>query len=141
MTGIPGGYDYSTPPPPSVRRLEAGWGQRIAWTVPIWGSFGLFAALPFLYAALRRGLPSDWTACVSYLVYEVSVWTWIIALEGDTGDGVFGLTLLFTMVMGTALTLFALFDPKPLRPPLPFTPTRPQPQPNPYQQQGYPYGR
>jgi len=139
MTGIPGGYDYSTPPPVSAKRLEAGWGQRIAWTVPVWGSLGLFAAVPFLYAALRRGLPSDWTACVSYLVYEAAVWTWITALDDGTGDGAFGLTLLFTMAMGTALTLFALFDPKPRRPAVPFTPAHLRP--NPYQQQGYPYGR
>ncbi|MET8982005.1 hypothetical protein ABZX85_41065 [Streptomyces sp. NPDC004539] len=137
MTGIPGGYDYSTPPPASAKRLEAGWGERIGWTVPVWGSLGLFALVPFLYVALRRGLPSDWTACISFFVYEAAVWTWLIVLEDGAGDGVFGLTLIFAMVMGTALTLFALFDPKPNRPPLPYGAG---PRPNPYQQ-NYPYGR
>ncbi|WP_416972463.1 hypothetical protein [Streptomyces sp. 4F14] len=145
MTGIPGGYNYATPPPgsPSPKRLEAGWGQRIAWTLPVWGTFGLFAWIPFAYVALRRGLPSDWTACVSFLVYEAAVWTWLIALEDGRGDGPFGLVLLFATAMGTALLLFAVFDQKPRPVPVRYAGApqpQPQPQPNPYQQ-GYPYGR
>ena len=134
MTGIPGGYNYSTPPPSSgpPKRLEAGWGQRIAWTLPVWGTFGLFLWIPFLYLALRRGLPSDWTACASFVTYEAAVWTWLIALEDGVGDDVFGFVLLFGTAMGTALLLFAAFDPKSRQAPVRYG------APAPY---AHPYGR
>lgn len=42
------------------KRLEAGWLQRIVWSVLVWGSVGLLVRVPFLYAAIRRGRGSDW---------------------------------------------------------------------------------
>ncbi|QNP72256.1 hypothetical protein IAG44_24460 [Streptomyces roseirectus] len=136
MTGTAGGYQYSTPPPVAQRRLEAGWLQRIAWTVPVWGTFSLFAWIPFFYVAIRRGLPSDWGAFISFSVYEAAVWTWVIFIDGETGENAFSVALLLGMAMGSALLLFAVFDPKSARPRAPYAAP---PQPNPYQS-GPPYG-
>ncbi|MCQ9134033.1 hypothetical protein [Streptomyces hilarionis] len=118
------------------RRLEGGWFQRLAWTALVWGSLGFLAWVPFLYAAIRRGLPSDWTAVGAFALYECVIVTMTAVSEGDDGDVYFGMTFLTALITATVLLLFAVFDGKTQR----SVPAYGAAQANPYQQ-GYPYGR
>ena len=119
------------------RRLEAGWWQRIAWTVLALGSCGLLIWVPFLYVAIRRGRGSDWGAFAAFALYECISLPWAIVTSDGDGDPLLGLTVALTMLMAAGLLLFALFDrPTPKQPrygALPF-PAQPQPhaQGNPY---------
>ncbi|MER6787127.1 hypothetical protein [Streptomyces sp. NPDC000658] len=117
------------------RRLEGGWFQRLAWTALVWGSLGFLAWVPFLYAAIRRGLPSDWTAVGAFSLYECAI-VIMTGVGDDDGDAYFGVTFLTALVTATVLLLFAVFDKKPQR----SAPAYGAAQANPYQQ-GYPYGR
>lgn len=96
------------------RRLEAGWIQRIAWSVLVWGSLGMLAWVPFFYVAIRRGRPSDWGAFASFVLYEVVTLPWSAALNGEY-DPVLGAVIILTLLTATAMLLFALFDKKPSR--------------------------
>ncbi|GGR88056.1 hypothetical protein GCM10010269_29060 [Streptomyces humidus] len=118
------------------RRLEAGWFQRLAWTALVWGSLGFLAWVPFLYAAIRRGLLSDWTAVGAFFLYEGSIVTMTAVSGDDDADAYFGLTFMTALLTATVLLLFAVFDKKPQQP----APAYGAAQGNPYQQ-GYPYGR
>jgi hypothetical protein len=118
------------------KRLEAGWFQRLAWTVLGWGSLGLLVWVPFLYVAIRRGRSSDWGAFAAFLLYECVTVPWLATDDSPDGDGFMGLAILVTLVTATWMLLFALFDKK--AQPVPMA-APPYGQP-PYQQ-GYPYGR
>ncbi|MFI5821477.1 hypothetical protein ACIA8I_20630 [Streptomyces rishiriensis] len=118
------------------RRLEGGWFQRLAWTALVWGSLGFLAWVPFLYVAIRRGLPSDWTAVGAFSLYECVIVTMTAVSDTDDADAYFGVTFLTALVTATVLLLFAVFDRKSQQP----APAYGAVQANPYQQ-GYPYGR
>ncbi|MEV7319263.1 hypothetical protein [Streptomyces sp. NPDC093970] len=92
------------------KRLEAGWFQRIAWSVLAWGSLGLLVWVPFLYAAIRRGRGSDWGAVASFALYEVVTLTWTAVVHTDDGDPVLGIVVLLALLTATGMLLFALFD-------------------------------
>jgi hypothetical protein len=92
------------------KRLEAGWGQRIAWLALAWLSCGLLIWVPFLYVAIRRGLGSDWGAFAAFALYECLTLPWA-AVRGDgQGDPFLGLVIVLTMLMAAGLLLFAVFD-------------------------------
>ncbi|MFK0108665.1 hypothetical protein [Streptomyces sp. NPDC091217] len=97
------------------KRLEAGWFQRIVWAALGWGSLGLLVWVPFLYVAIRRGRGSDWGAFASFSLYELVTLPWAI-VSTDDGDPVLGVVVMLTLLIATAMLLFALFDkrvPKP----------------------------
>ncbi|MDF3301628.1 hypothetical protein [Streptomyces tropicalis] len=121
------------------KRLEAGWLQRIAWSVLAWGSLGLLVWVPFLYVAIRRGRRSDWGAFAVFVFYECATLPWASATSHGDGDPVLGGVALLCLLIAAAMLLFAVFDGR----------SAPQPQPLygapqvPAQGQayGYPYGR
>ncbi|MFJ6725645.1 hypothetical protein ACIQPQ_12070 [Streptomyces sp. NPDC091281] len=119
------------------KRLEAGWGERVGWTVLAWFSFGLLVWVPFLYIAIRRGRASDWTALGAFGLYEAVTIPWMATDDSPDGDEFMGLAILVALITAALMLLFAMFEKR----------TRPvaysaaQHQGHPYQQQGYPYGR
>lgn len=118
------------------KRLEAGWGQRLAWVVLVWASLGFLVWVPFLYVAIRRNRGADWGAFVSFVVYEVVSMTWSSVLPDGDNRTLLGLVAFLTMAVATLLLLFAEFDKKTPRPPYAAAPA-----PHPGQPYGYPYGR
>ncbi|MGQ4360442.1 hypothetical protein [Streptomyces sp. SAS_272] len=122
----------------TVRRLEGGWFERLAWVVLVWLSLGFLAWVPFLYVGIRRGLSSDWAAFCSFALYEVAIVTCTVASDNDDSDAFFGAMFLITLLMATGMLLFAMFDKK--APAAAPAYGAGHPSPNPYQQ-GYPYGR
>ncbi|WP_416979158.1 hypothetical protein [Streptomyces sp. T028] len=120
------------------RRLEGGWFQRLAWAALGWFSLGLLVWVPFLYVALRRGRPSDWGACASFVLYECVTLPWAANSNSSEGDGdpFLGVAFVVTLVVATALLVFWVFDKKtPTSPPMPVYGRPPYGRP-----QGYPYG-
>ncbi len=110
--------------------------QRVAWTALVWCSLGMLVWVPFLYVAIRRGLPSDWGAFAAFALYECVTLPWAVITSEDDSDAFFGGAVIVTFLVASWLLLFAVFDAK-TRPAL--APAYGQP---PYQQQpGYPYGR
>ncbi|XUL90415.1 hypothetical protein ACQ86D_30440 [Streptomyces galilaeus] len=93
-----------------AKRLEAGWGQRIAWVFLAWGSCGLLMWVPFLYAAIRRGRGSDWGAFASFVLYECVSLPWAASGGSSSGDPFLGLAVVLTMLMAAGLLLFGMFD-------------------------------
>ena len=126
------------------KRLEAGWFQRIAWAALGWFSLGLLVWVPFLYVAIRRGRPSDWGAFASFAFYECLSLPWSIATADiDGGDPILGLVVILTLLMASAMLLFAMFDKRRTNPaaygaPV-YAPQPPQPQPYGYGQGGRTY--
>ncbi|WP_330349396.1 hypothetical protein [Streptomyces sp. NBC_00582] len=117
------------------KRLEGGWFQRLAWAALGWFSLGLLVWVPFLYVALRRGRPSDWGACASFVLYECVTLPWAANSNDGDGDPFLGVAAVVTLLIATVLLLFWVFDKKtPTTPPLPAYGGQPY-------QQGYPYGR
>ncbi|MFE4548575.1 hypothetical protein [Streptomyces sp. NPDC056785] len=92
------------------KRLEAGWVQRIAWSVLAVGSLGLLVWVPFLYVAIRRGRGSDWGAFAAFLLYEVVTLPWAITQKSDSGDPILGVVALVSIGMAVGMLLFAVFD-------------------------------
>ncbi|MFI5972995.1 hypothetical protein [Streptomyces sp. NPDC051452] len=120
------------------KRLEAGWFQRIAWSVLAWGSLGLLVWVPFLYVAIRRRRGSDWGAFAAFALYECVTFPWAI-WKTNQSDPVLGGVFLLCLLVATALLLFAVFDRRPPEqrvPPVYGTPTPAQGHPY-----GNPYGR
>ncbi|MET7380590.1 hypothetical protein ABZT08_17515 [Streptomyces sp. NPDC005526] len=124
------------------KRLEAGWFQRIAWSILAWGSLGLLVWVPFLVVAVRRGRGSDWGAFAAFLFYECVTLPWASITSGGDGDPVLGAVALLCLLVATAMLLFAVFDP---RSPQGAQGARPMygtpPAPTQGQSYGYPYGR
>ncbi|MEU2596378.1 hypothetical protein [Streptomyces hirsutus] len=122
------------------KRLEAGWFQRIAWSVLVWGSLGLLAWVPFLYVAIRRGRGSDWGAFAAFVLYECVTLSWSSLTSRSDGDPILGAVALLCLLTATVMLLFAVFDkrqPTQVVPSAYGAPTAPA-QGQPY---GYPYGR
>lgn len=92
------------------KRLEAGWFQRVAWSVLAVASLGMLAWVPFLYVGIRRGRPSDWGLFASFVLYEMVTLTWNVTVHSDQGDPVLGATAIAAMAVGVWLLLFPLFD-------------------------------
>ncbi len=92
------------------KRLEAGWIQRIAWSVLAVGSLGLLVWVPFLYVAIRRGRGSDWGAFAAFLLYELVTLPWATTQQSDSGDPILGVVALVSIGMAVGMLLFAVFD-------------------------------
>ncbi|MEW5357228.1 hypothetical protein E0E62_33390 [Streptomyces sp. 16-176A] len=115
------------------KRLEAGWFQRIAWSVLAWGSMGLLVWVPFLYVAIRRGRGSDWGAFASFTLFDCVLVTWISLMpEEGADDALLGLVFIACLLAAALMLLFAVFD-RPTARPTAYGPA----QQGPY---GYPYG-
>ncbi|WP_329300098.1 hypothetical protein OG410_17990 [Streptomyces sp. NBC_00659] len=91
------------------KRVEAGWFQRLAWSVLAVGSFGLLVWVPFLYVAIRRGRGSDWGAFASFVLYEVGFLS-LVSLPKGEGEATLGLVVLGTLVLAVWLLAGPLFD-------------------------------
>ncbi|MFE1290474.1 hypothetical protein [Streptomyces sp. NPDC058751] len=91
------------------KRLEAGWFQRLAWSVLAVGSVGLLVWLPFLYVAIRRGRGSDWGAFGAFALYEVGSLALADLPEG-TGETTLGLVAIASLGLAVWLLLGPLFD-------------------------------
>ncbi|MGW2935720.1 hypothetical protein ACWDA7_28575 [Streptomyces sp. NPDC001156] len=110
------------------KRAEAGWFQRIAWSVLVWGTLGLLVWVPFLYVAIRRGRRSDWGAFASFVLYEVVTLPWAGARSEGAGDPVLGAAVVLTLLTATGMLLFALFDKRTPKGPVVYgVPQGPQP--------------
>lgn len=115
------------------KRAEAGWFQRIAWSVLVWGTLGLLVWVPFLYVAIRRGRRSDWGAFASFVLYEVVTLPWAGARSEGAGDPVLGTAVVLTLLTATGMLLFALFDKRTPKVPVYASLAAPRPvQGNPY---------
>ncbi|MFF8592683.1 hypothetical protein ACF061_14770 [Streptomyces sp. NPDC015220] len=128
------------------KRLEAGWLQRIAWSVLAWGSLGLLMWVPFLYVAIRRGRGSDWGAFAAFTLYECVTLPWAVVTSDGDGDPILGAVAVLCLLAATAMLLFAVFDPRSAQAAAPAyggggAPTKP-PHGQPYgASYGSPYGR
>ncbi|MEU4168687.1 hypothetical protein AB0F46_17650 [Streptomyces sp. NPDC026665] len=91
------------------KRLEAGWFQRVVWSVLAVGSVGLLVWVPFLYVAIRRGRGSDWGAFCAFALYEVGSLS-LADLPADKGNMTLGLVFLSTAALAVWLLLGPLFD-------------------------------
>ncbi|MFF8533233.1 hypothetical protein ACF07B_14935 [Streptomyces sp. NPDC015532] len=91
------------------KRVEAGWFQRLAWSVLAVGSFGLLVWVPFLYVAIRRGRGSDWGAFASFVLYEVGFLS-LVSLPTGKGEATLGLVVLGTLALAVWLLAGPLFD-------------------------------
>ncbi|MEU7056875.1 hypothetical protein [Streptomyces sp. NPDC046197] len=127
------------------KRLEAGWFQRVAWSLLVCCSLGLLVWVPFLYVAIRRGRGSDWGAFASFVLYECVTLPWAVITSGGQGDPVLGLVTVLCLLTATGMLLFALFDRRtqarptqPARPAYGAAVMAPPPQGQAY---GNPYGR
>ncbi|WP_328555119.1 MULTISPECIES: hypothetical protein [unclassified Streptomyces] len=118
------------------KRLEAGWFQRLVWSVVAVGSFGLLVWLPFLYVAIRRGRGSDWGAFVSFALYEVGSVS-LANVPHDKGDAALALVALSTLAIAVWLLAGPLFDKRAPRNVM----AGPVPAPWPAQAPGNPYMR
>lgn len=123
------------------KRLEAGWLQRIGWSALVWGSLGLLAWVPFLYVALRRGRGSDWGALASFVLYEFITLPWATVSNSGDGDSVLGAVMVLTLIIATAMLLWAVFDRRLPRPQAYGAMPMPGPVPGQPYNSGYPYGR
>ncbi|WP_406170033.1 hypothetical protein [Streptomyces sp. NBC_00996] len=92
------------------KRVEAGWAQRIAWSVLVVASLGLLVWVPFLYVAVRRGRGSDWGAFAAFLLYELVTLPWASVRAEGPGDSILGTVAVVSIAMAVGLLLFALFD-------------------------------
>ncbi|MFP3992216.1 hypothetical protein U9R90_33060 [Streptomyces sp. E11-3] len=91
-------------------RLEAGAGQKAAWILVVAGSLSLFAWVPFLYAAIRRGRRTDWWACGVFLLAAVVVVWGALTANGQTPHEFFG-SLMWTVMGAAGLMLWmTVFD-------------------------------
>ncbi|MEV8035763.1 hypothetical protein [Streptomyces sp. NPDC086182] len=120
------------------KRVEAGWFQRLAWSVLAVLSFGMLVWLPFLYVAIRRGRVANWGLFASFVLYE-AVTLWWATIESDKAATAFGLTVLATLVTAVWLLMGPLFD-KPT-PRSAMVGMGPNPAPWPAQTPGNPYMR
>ncbi|MEU0441292.1 hypothetical protein ABZ202_16245 [Streptomyces sp. NPDC006186] len=120
-----------------VKRLEAGWWQRLAWVALSWVSLGFLMWVPFLYIGIRRNRASDWFAFGSFVLYEIVSMSWTEILPNQTNRAGLGLIVILTLITATLMLLFGEFDKKTPRQPA-YAPAHPAPHPRPY---GYPYGR
>ncbi|MFI1764336.1 hypothetical protein ACH41H_20120 [Streptomyces sp. NPDC020800] len=122
------------------KRLEAGWFQRIAWSVLVWASCGLLAWVPFLYVAIRRRRGSDWGAFAAFALYECVTLPWASWTADGDGDPILGAVAVLCLLSATLMLLFAVFDRR-----LPVQAVQPAygaaPATVPGQPYGYPYGR
>ena len=91
------------------KRLEAGWFQRLAWSVLAVGSVGLLVWVPFLYVAIRRGRGSDWGAFAAFALYEVGSLA-LADLPADKGNTALGLIAISCLGLAVWLLLGPLFD-------------------------------
>ncbi|MFF4140643.1 hypothetical protein ACFY0A_04460 [Streptomyces sp. NPDC001698] len=121
------------------KRLEAGWFQRIVWSVLVWGSLGLLVWVPFLYVAIRRGRGSDWGAFAAFVFYECVTLPWSSITSRGEGDPILGAVVVPCLLTATAMLLFAVFDRQSARGAQ--SPYAAPPAPAQGQAYGYPYGR
>ncbi|GHA70348.1 hypothetical protein GCM10010372_82000 [Streptomyces tauricus] len=91
-------------------RLEAGWGQKAAWSALVAASMGLLVWVPFLYVALKRKRRSDWTALAAFAVAGVALAVWAGASSDGPGDPALGAYAIVLIVVAIVMLLFTVFD-------------------------------
>jgi hypothetical protein len=92
------------------RRLEAGWGQRIAWSVLVIVSLGFLSWVPFLYVGIRRKRSNDWIRLAAFAAATVVLAVWASLRAGDPGDPILGAYVTIVVVTAVVLLLFTVFD-------------------------------
>ncbi|MEV5382992.1 hypothetical protein [Streptomyces sp. NPDC052721] len=92
------------------RRLEAGWVEKIAWSVVVVGSLSILAWVPFLYVGIRRGRRADWVTFGIFFVYIVAMAPWAISTSDGPGDPVLGTVAILAMAAAVCMLLFTVFD-------------------------------
>ncbi|MFF4550797.1 hypothetical protein ACFY1J_42665 [Streptomyces sp. NPDC001406] len=92
------------------RRLEAGWGQKIAWSVLAVGSLSILVWVPFLYVGIRRGRRGDWVTFAVFAAYTVVSAPWAISTSDGPGDPVLGIVAIVAMAAAVCMLLFTVFD-------------------------------
>ncbi|SHI67774.1 hypothetical protein [Streptomyces sp. 3214.6] len=92
------------------RRLEAGWGQKIAWSVLVVGSLSILVWVPFLYVGIRRGRRADWITFGVFALFSAITWPWAIASSEGPGDPILGTVAILAMAAAVSMLLFTVFD-------------------------------
>ncbi|MFB7311652.1 hypothetical protein [Streptomyces sp. NPDC056192] len=85
-------------------QVEAGVGQKIAWSLLVVCSLGLLQWVPFLVVAIKRGLRRDWLAfgAFAFVSMVTAIWGGVTA-NSDDDQPLLGFVLIG--VMGTAVVL------------------------------------
>ncbi|MFJ3271068.1 hypothetical protein [Streptomyces sp. NPDC086776] len=85
-------------------QVEAGVGQKIAWSLLVVCSLGLLQWVPFLVVAIKRGLRRDWIAfgAFAFVAVGTAIWGGVTA-NSDDDQPVLGFLLIGAM--GTAVVL------------------------------------
>lgn len=84
-------------------QVEAGVGQRIAWSLLVVCSLGLLQWVPFLVVAIKRGLRRDWIALGAFAFVSVVTAIWGGVTADGPGDSLLGFVSIGAM--GTAVVL------------------------------------
>ncbi|MFD8351450.1 hypothetical protein ACFV1X_21235 [Streptomyces coelicoflavus] len=92
------------------RRLEAGWGQKTAWSVLVVASLSILVWVPFLYVGIKRGRRADWVTFAVFAVYTVVVLPWAGVRGDGPGDPVLGAFAIIAMAAAVCMLLFTVFD-------------------------------
>jgi drug/metabolite transporter (DMT)-like permease len=92
------------------RRLEAGWGQKIAWSVLVVVSLGLLSWIPFLYVVLKRKRRGDWIAFAAFAVATVVLASWAASVSDGPDNPVLGAYAVLLIVTAVVMLLFTVFD-------------------------------
>ena len=92
------------------RKLEAGWVQKVAWSVLVVGSVTWLIWVPFFFVAARRGRRSDWVTFTVFAVYIGVLFPLTLTTDGDWSEAVIGLVAMATMAAAVSMLLFTVFD-------------------------------
>ncbi|MFI6086777.1 hypothetical protein [Streptomyces sp. NPDC051218] len=92
------------------RRLEAGWGQKAAWSLLVAVTLGLLSWVPFLYVGIRRGRRGDWATFVAFAVATVILAVWSGLSSDGPGDPWLGAYAIVLIVVAAVMLLFTVFD-------------------------------
>jgi hypothetical protein len=92
------------------RRLEAGWGQKIAWSLLVIVSLGFLSWVPFLYAGIQRKRSNDWYRLAAFVAATVVQAVWAASRADDPADGLLGAYVILVIVTAVVLLLFTVFD-------------------------------
>ena len=91
-------------------RLEAGVGQKVAWSASVVASLGLLMWVPFLVVAIRRGGNRYWGAFAAFAAMTAVVSVWAGATSDGPGDAILGAVLIAAVATAVVLVWVWLFD-------------------------------
>ena len=92
------------------RKLEAGWVQKVAWSVLVVGSMSWLIWVPFFFVAARRGRRSDWVTFTVFAGYAGVLFPVALTVGGDGSEAAIGLVAIATMAAAVSMLLFTVFD-------------------------------